>query len=99
MASTITITGYSSLTFSQNTLVQAPAVNTITEEQKVSIGPTDQQSAPLASATRFVLINCDVACCLAFNAAADPTLHRLTAGESRFCGINPGTVIHVIAAA
>lgn len=78
---------------------QAPAVPA-NAEQGVDIGATSAQSNPMSPKTGLVMLNTDVACCLAFgsNPTADPQFHRMGANETRFYSVNPGEVIAVIAA-
>ena len=79
--------------------VMAPTVPGVVE-QAVAIGGVSAQSAAFDGQTRFVLVNTDTACCLAFgdNPTALTTRHRLAANETRFYSVTAGSKVAVIAA-
>ena len=68
-------------------------------EQSVPIGAGSAASQPFAAATRFVMLNADTACCLAWGhtPTAVITAHRMGANETRFYAVNPGDSLAVIA--
>ena len=81
-------------------LVSAPQLPGIAEQQ-VSIGGGSLASAAFNKATRFVMINCDTACCLAWTVDATvPTAivgyQRMGANETRFISVTPGGKLAVI---
>lgn len=96
--STLYITEYTNMTWIDLTPFPAPALPP-NAEQSVSIAGTSAQSAPMHANTVLIQVNTDAACSLAFGSSptAVTAAHRLSAGETRFYGINPGTVIAVIA--
>ena len=66
--------------------------------QKVTIGGSSTQSDAFQKETKFVRLNCDVACSVLFG--ADPTATashaRLSAGSTEFFGITKGHKLAVI---
>ena len=74
---------------------QVPAA----KDQVVAIGGASAVSAPFGAGTKFVMINTDTACCLAFGTApvALTTAHRMGANETRFYSTRPGDSVAVIA--
>lgn len=68
-------------------------------EQDVAIGGSSVASNPFNASTRFIMVNCDAACSLAFGSApvAVTTAHRMAANETRFYGVQPGQEVAVIA--
>lgn len=73
---------------------QMPSSN----EQIVAIGAVSAASAPFAAGTKYVMVNADVACCLAFGVGptAVNTAHRMGANETRFYAVRPGDQIAVV---
>lgn len=78
--------------------VLAPDWDSLTAEQNVAIGAISAQSQPLNSATRYVLLNMDEACSLAYglNPVANPAFHRCGPNETRFYGATSGNRIAVV---
>jgi hypothetical protein len=78
--------------------VVAPFQSADVVEQQVAVGMASVQSAPFKNTTRFVMINTDAACSLAFgtNPTAVTTAHRLAANETRFYAVQGGTLVAVI---
>lgn len=73
----------------------APLVSgddTVMVEQHVTISGSTTQSAAFAATTTFVMLNCDVACSLAWgtNPMAVATAQRMGANETRFYGVPKG---------
>lgn len=81
----------------QQQTIPAPYMPPIAE-QTVAISGASTQSAAFNTNTRFILVNCDATCSLAFgpNPSAVLTAHRMPANETRFYGVNPGDKIAVI---
>lgn len=79
--------------------IPAPKVPPVAE-QNLAIGGTSVPSAAFNAATRFIMVNCDTACCLAWGAAptAVNTAQRMSANETRFYGVTAGQKLAVIAA-
>jgi hypothetical protein len=67
--------------------------------QTVAIGGTSVQSAALNIRTRFVRLNCDVACSVEFGASptAISGTCNMAAGATEYFGVVPETKIAVIA--
>lgn len=78
--------------------VVAPFAASDLAEQQVPVGVASVQSAPFQNCTRFVMINTDTTCSLAFGTdpVAVPTAHRLAANETRFYAVQGGTMVAVI---
>ena len=74
---------------------QMPALG----EQFIDFGGASLASAPFGNTTRYVMLNTDASCCLAWGKApvAVPTAQRLGPNETRFYGVNPGDSVAVIA--
>ena len=74
---------------------QLPSAN----EQSIAIGGASVASAAFGAETKFVMINTDTACCLAFGVTpvAVTTAHRMGANETRFYSTRPGDSVAVIA--
>lgn len=78
---------------------QMPAIN----EQNLAIGGGSLASVAFDKRTRFIRVNCDIACCLAGSNPGDPdpvavaNFHRLGPNESGFYGVLPQGKIAVIA--
>lgn len=66
-------------------------------EQSVAIGGTTTTSAAFSNTTRFIQVNTDTVCVLAFNGGL-PTqgIHRLGQNETRYYGVNAGGTISVM---
>lgn len=96
----ITECAYIATTAFAGDVAQAPSMPPIAE-QHLTINTT-VASAAFNAATRFIMVNADAACSLAFSAdGTDPTAvvtaHRMGANETRFYGVNPGGKIAVVA--
>lgn len=82
-------------------LVAAPQLPGIAE-QTVAIGGASTASNVFNKATRFVMINCDAVCSLAWSTdgsapTAVITAQRMGQNETRFIGVTPGGRLAVIA--
>jgi hypothetical protein len=68
-------------------------------EQAVAISGSSLQSVAFRNTTRYVMLNVDSACCLAWgnNPTALTGYHRLAANETRFYTVNAGDKVAVIA--
>lgn len=79
--------------FHQIPAPMSPAVN----EQALGITGTTTTSNPFSATTRFIQVNTDTVCVLAFNGAL-PTqgFHRLGQNETRYYGVNNGGTISVM---
>ena len=77
--------------------VPAPAAPGVAE-QTVAIGGTSTQSAAFNTLTRYVMINTDSICSLAFgsNPTAVTTAHRMDASTTRFYVVTAGQKVAVI---
>lgn len=77
--------------------VLAPTVPGLVE-QTIPISGGSAAGVPFTGATRFIQINTDTACCLAFGVApvALNTQHRMGANETRFYAVKAGDTIAVI---
>lgn len=66
-------------------------------EQHVAIGGGSVASAAFDPTTTFVMVNCDVACSLAWgaNPTAVTTAQRMGANETRFYGVPAGSNLKV----
>jgi hypothetical protein len=73
--------------------VMAPDWDSLVAEQNVPITIASVQSAPLNSATKFVLCSNDAVCSYAYgaNPTAVATAHRVPANADRFYGVTGGT--------
>lgn len=86
--------------------VQAPFIgNGALREQSFAISVTSSMSTTSGwtANTRFVMVNTDTACFLAFGGTtasitATTSAHRLGANETRFYGVNPGGVLAAVTA-
>lgn len=78
--------------------VMAPDVKTLVTEQFVTITGSSNLSAAFSTTTRFIMVNTDVACCLAFglNPTALNTQHRMGANETRFYTVPSGYKLAVV---
>lgn len=78
--------------------VLAPSVP-VANEQIVPISGVSAASQPFVSTTRFIMVNTDTACCLAWGKTptAVTTAHRMGANETRFYTVSPGDSLAVIA--
>lgn len=87
---TLYVTEYNALTFDNFGRVVAAPVNPPIAEQAVAIvNGSSVQSAPFTSQTLFVMLNCDVACSLAWgaNPIATKSAQRMAQNETRFYGV------------
>ena len=77
--------------------VMAPAVPAVFE-QAVAIGNAPEPSAAFQTLTRYIMVNCDTPCCLAFGASPTAVvgLHRMGANETRFYTVQGGQFLSVI---
>ena len=88
------------------TPVQAPFVgNGTLREQSFAISVTSAMSTNTGwlSTTRFIMVNTDTTCFLAFGGTtatitATTSAHRVAANETRFYGVNHGGVLAVVTA-
>lgn len=102
----LTITEVEEVTFTlvNGQVVMAPKMPPITE-QTLPIAGVSAPCAAFDKRTRYVMLNCDTACGLAWSlpGAADPVAinnkHRMSANADRFCGVTPGGKLAVITAA
>jgi hypothetical protein len=72
----------------------------ILQQTPVTIGGASTQSAPFNSATSYVRLNCDVACCIMFGTnpiAIQPGVGRMATNQTEYFGVNPGDRVAVIA--
>src|SRR5450755_5196324 len=79
-------------------VAQASQVPPITE-QTVAIGAGSVQSALFNPRTAFIRVNTDSTCSIAFgfNPTATTANMRLSANQTEFFGVYPGTLVAVIA--
>ena len=90
------------MTVIDGNVVMAPQLPAIAE-QNIAIGGGSIPSAPYDKRTRFIRVNCDVACCIAGSNPGDPdpvavvNFHRMGPNESAFYGVLPAGKIAVIA--
>ena len=88
------------------TPVQCPFIgNGALREQSFAISVTSAMSTTSGwlSTTRFIQVNTDTACFLAFGGTtatitATTSYHRMGANETRFYGVNPGGVLAAVTA-
>lgn len=71
-------------------------------EQSVAIGGGSVASAAFNQGTKFVMLNSDAVCSLAWSSDGTPatavaTAQRMSANETRFYGVHPGGKVSVIA--
>lgn len=95
---TLYISEYANLAFDNlGNTVAAPQTPALVE-QNVAIGMSSAQSAAFGTSTRYIQINCDNACSVAFgaNPTASASFHRMAANETRFYAVAPGSKIAVI---
>jgi hypothetical protein len=80
-----------------NRYVQVPSMPPVAE-QMVPITLFSLPSSPFSSSTRFVIVNCDHACSIAFGASptAAVSIQRMAPNETRRYGVMPGQSIAVI---
>lgn len=90
----IYITEYSRVS---NAFALAP-VEPANAEQYLEIDFKPTQSKPFKDDTRFIAVNTDTACSIAIgkDAIADNEFKRLSAGETRYFGVDPGHRISVV---
>lgn len=96
---TLYITELSGLSFDPHgNDVMAPAMPPLVE-QTLGISGSSQVSNPFSPSTRYVMLNCDSVCSLAWgtNPTAAVTAQRMGANETRFYGVIPGQQVAVIA--
>lgn len=71
-------------------------------EQQLPIDGGQHASSAWGNTTHFIMVNTDVACCLAFAESGVPTAvnsaHRLGANETRFYTVKAGGTLAVILA-
>jgi hypothetical protein len=81
-----------------NRYVNVPSMPPVTE-QSVPIGGTSAAYNPFNTSTRFIIVNADTPCSLAFGPTpvAVATAHRVSLNETRSYGVMPGQTIAVIA--
>lgn len=92
------ITEFSTLLFdARNQLVPAPASQNIMAEQSIPIGSNSTPSAGFNASTHFVLVECDVNCCIGWGGDAVVGFHRMAQNEARYYGVRPGQSVSVIA--
>lgn len=97
--STLYITELLHLGYDGNTTsVMAPDVRTLVAEQSIGITGASGQSAAFGITTRYIMVNTDVACCLAFgsNPNAVNSQHRMGANETRFYTVPSGYKLAVV---
>lgn len=82
-----------------NQLLHAPYMPPVAE-QNIAIGASSTQSAAFNTNTRYVMLNTDTACCLAWgdSPTAVVTAQRMAANETRFVAVRSGQKLAVIAA-
>jgi hypothetical protein len=98
----LTITEIATLgqTLVEGQVIPAPQLPGVAE-QNIAIGGSSVASAAFNPATRFVMINCDVPCCLAWSLpgvtpTAVTTAQRMGQNETRFVAVSPGGKVAVI---
>jgi hypothetical protein len=92
------ITEYSSLQqagFGTVPVGKEPAVAT----QKVDFTGGETQSAPFGNTTRFIELHPDAVCSVLFGEEphANTNHPRITSGQSKFFGVDPGSKVSVVA--
>jgi hypothetical protein len=73
--------------------------NVRTDQTPVVIGAGSLQSAAFLAGTRFVRLNCDAICSIAFgsNPTASTSTMRMAANQTEYFGVNAGDKVAVIA--
>lgn len=98
---TITEVEKLNVTLIDGAVVAAPEMPGLAE-QNIVIGGGSLACNAFTKATRFVRVNTDTNCCLAFSVNSTPptavtNTHRLGANETGFYGVTPGGTMAVIA--
>lgn len=95
----LTITEINKLAFDPHgSPILAPEMPAL-KESNVAVTGAHLESDPFVNGARYIMVNTDTACGLAFgeNPVASTVLHRMGANETRFYGVIPGHRLSVVA--